>query len=296
MGRMVPATPQPRARPHQWRYAECYPHLLKAGRMVAAADAERRVLMLVNPALEAPFTTDTIYGGLQLVNPGETAPAHRHIAFAFRFIIDGEGFTAVEGKRMTLKRGDFVVTPTWMWHDHGNDGDEPVVWLDALNLPVFTFLPVHFAEGFHDPRYPSEPADPCEWRFPWSDVQPTLDAAGAKGDKHAVHHYVSSKTGKSMSTTLGAQAERIAPGSRSEVSQSQCSFMYHVYEGRGHTRIEMSNGGETVEYKWESRDTFVLPAWAKVQHFNDGEEEPAYLVAVHDRPMLENLGLIKPGL
>ncbi|KAH7014173.1 RmlC-like cupin domain-containing protein [Microdochium trichocladiopsis] len=295
MDRMVPALPEPKARPHQWKYAECYPHLLKAGRMVAAEDAERRVLMLVNPALESPFTTDTIYGGLQLVNPGETAPAHRHIAFAFRFIIDGEGFTAVEGKRMTLRRGDFVVTPTWHWHDHGNESDAPVVWLDALNLPVFTFLRVHFAEGYHDPRYPSEPADPCEWRFPWDEVETALNAtAGTKN--HAVHHYVSSRTGKPLSATLGAQAERIAAGSSSEASQSQCSFMYHVYEGKGRSTITTPATGETVEYSWQARDTFVVPAWAKVQHFNDSEEEPAYLVAVHDRPMLENLGLIKPGL
>ncbi|KXJ87553.1 RmlC-like cupin domain-containing protein [Microdochium bolleyi] len=293
MDRMVPAMPEPRARPHQWKYSECYPHLLKAGRMVAAEDAERRVLMLVNPALESPFTTDTIYGGLQLVNPGETAPAHRHIAFAFRFIIDGEGFTAVEGKRMALKRGDFVVTPTWHWHDHGNDSDKPVVWLDALNLPVFTFLRVHFAEGYSDPRYPSTPVDPCEWRFPWSEVQPILDAAPGP---HAVHQYLSSTTGQPLSKTLGAQAERISAGAHSEPAQSQCSFMYHIYEGAGYSTITTPATGETVRYGWESRDTFVVPAWAKVQHFNESADEPAYLVAVHDRPMLDNLGLIKPGL
>jgi gentisate 1,2-dioxygenase len=105
--------------------------------------------------LAAPHTTDTIYGGLQIVNPGETAPAHRHIAFACRFIIDGEGFTAVEGKKMPLRRGDVVVTPTWHWHDHGNESDKPVVWLDMLNLPLFTYARVHFAEGYAEKRYPS---------------------------------------------------------------------------------------------------------------------------------------------
>lgn len=105
---------------------------------------------------ESPHTTDTIYGGLQVVNPGETAPAHRHIAFATRFIIEGEGFTAVEGKKMPLMRGDVVVTPTWHWHDHGNESDSAVIWLDMLNLPLFTYSPVHFAEGYSEKRYPSE--------------------------------------------------------------------------------------------------------------------------------------------
>lgn len=104
---------------------------------------------------EAPHTTDTIYGGLQLVNPGETAPAHRHIAYACRFIIEGNGFTAVEGKKLPLVRGDVVVTPSWHWHDHGNESDKPVIWLDALNLPLFTYARVNFAEGYAEKRYPS---------------------------------------------------------------------------------------------------------------------------------------------
>lgn len=104
----------------------------------------------------APYTTDTIYGGLQLVNPGEVAPAHRHIAFAARFIIDGSGFTAVEGKRMALERGDVILTPTWHWHDHGNESDAPVIWLDALNLPLFRYARVNFAELYSESRYPSE--------------------------------------------------------------------------------------------------------------------------------------------
>lgn len=111
--------------------------------------------MFLTFIIEAPHTTDTIYGGLQLVNPGEVAPAHRHTAYAARFIIDGEGFTAVEGKKMPLIRGDVVVTPTWHWHDHGNESTEPVIWLDVLNLPLFTYARVNFAEMYDKDRYPS---------------------------------------------------------------------------------------------------------------------------------------------
>jgi gentisate 1,2-dioxygenase len=65
----------------------------------------------------APSTTDTLYAGLQLVLPGETAPAHRHTAFAVRFIVEGSGgFTAIDGKRIKMARGDFILTPTWKYH------------------------------------------------------------------------------------------------------------------------------------------------------------------------------------
>ncbi|MCJ1305378.1 hypothetical protein MMC08_008192 [Hypocenomyce scalaris] len=156
MDKMVPPHPNPQAQPALWKYKEIRPALLEAGRLIGAKEAERRVLMLVNPALDPPRTTDTVYGGLQLVLPGETAPAHRHVAFALRFIIEGQdGFTAVEGQKIKMERADVILTPSWHWHDHGNEGNAPLIWLDGLDLPLFRQIPVNFAEGYKDDRYPS---------------------------------------------------------------------------------------------------------------------------------------------
>lgn len=125
MTRLNPPQPTPQCTPHLWSYSQIRPYLLRAGTLITEKQAERRVLMLINPARnEAPYTTDTIYGGLQLVMPDETAPAHRHVAFAMRFIVEGEGgFTAVHGERVNMRRGDVILTPVWNWHDHGNGGD-----------------------------------------------------------------------------------------------------------------------------------------------------------------------------
>ncbi|KAF4984055.1 hypothetical protein FZEAL_668 [Fusarium zealandicum] len=288
MNMMVPPTPNPTAKPHMWRYKDTLPHLQKAGQLVPEEKAERRVLMLVNPSMQSPYTTDTIYGGLQLVNPGETAPAHRHLAFAARFIIDGDGFTAVEGKKMPLVRGDVVVTPIWHWHDHGNESDKPVIWLDMLNLPLFRYAPVHFAEGYSDPRYPSELCDPCQWRFPWAPVEEALNAN--KSD-YAVYHYKQAD-GKPLSNILGVQAERLNPGATVE-SQDSSSFLYHCYEGNGRTEVEAPSA-EKMVFTWESRDTFAIPAWSKIKHVNESTTEKAYLVACNDSPFLDCLGLRRP--
>ncbi|KXH48090.1 gentisate 1,2-dioxygenase [Colletotrichum salicis] len=287
MNVMVPPTPAPVAKPHMWKYADSLPLLHKAAEMVGEKQAERRVLMLVNPNMESPYTTDTIYGGLQIVNPGETAPAHRHIAFALRFIIDGEGFTAVEGKKMPLRRGDVVVTPTWHWHDHGNESDAPVIWLDALNLPLFRFTPVHFAEQYHESRYPSVFTETCEWRHSWDQVEAELKA---QEGPYAIHHYTSH--GKPLSPILGAQAERIDGNHTTKEVREQASFMYHCYEGQGRTIVEPPTGPRVV-FKWTSRDTFAVPAWSRIQHINEGSTT-AYLVAVSDRPLLSSIGLTKP--
>jgi len=129
---------------------------------------------------DAPYTTDTLYAGLQLVMPDETAPAHRHVAFAMRFIIEGEGgFTAVHGQRIKMRRGDVILTPTMNWHDHGKDGSGPMIWLDGLDLPNFRHFPVHFVEQYEKPRYPAEDVDTSVSPivFPWSRMKADLDSA-----------------------------------------------------------------------------------------------------------------------
>lgn len=138
---LVPAEPSAAARPHVWHYANVRPLLLESGALLSAEEAERRVLVLQNPAYPGQTkATASLYAGIQLVMPGETAPAHRHTPSALRFVLEGEGgFTAVDGERTTMRPGDFITTPAWAWHDHGNDGDGPVAWLDGLDIPTLQF-------------------------------------------------------------------------------------------------------------------------------------------------------------
>jgi gentisate 1,2-dioxygenase len=110
--------------------------------------------------------------------PNETAPAHRHTAFAMRFIVEGQGgFTAVHGRRIKMQRGDVILTPTWNWHDHGKDGSGPMIWLDGLDLPNFRHFPVHFVEHYQDSRYPAKDinSDESEIVFPWWKMKQRLD-------------------------------------------------------------------------------------------------------------------------
>ena len=109
------------------------------------------MLVLENPGMRgASSITRTLFCGLQMILPGEIAPAHRHKQSALRFLVDGEGaYTAVDGERVTMHPGDFIITPSWSWHDHGNPGDEPVIWMDGLDIPLVRMLDASFAE-----RYP----------------------------------------------------------------------------------------------------------------------------------------------
>ncbi len=153
---LVPKTPNANCAPAYWNYQEIRPLLLESGSLIGAKEAVRRVLVLENPALRGQSSiTATLYAGLQLIMPGEVAPSHRHNQSALRFIVEGKGaFTAVDGERTPMNEGDFILTPQWRWHDHGNPGDEPVIWLDGLDLPLVNTLGCGFAEDYPEDQQP----------------------------------------------------------------------------------------------------------------------------------------------
>src|SRR5688572_20611466 len=122
LNRLVLQEPQPAAVAKLWKYDELRPLIMEGGRLITAKEAERRVLVLENPGLRGMSQiTQSLYAGLQLILPGEVAPAHRRAAAALRFIVEGSGaYTAVEGERTMMHPGDFTLTPSWTYHDHGN--------------------------------------------------------------------------------------------------------------------------------------------------------------------------------
>src|SRR4051812_8065376 len=107
--RVMRLAPGTAAIPALWRWSEVQPHLMRAAELITTQEAERRVLMLENPALKGTtFATTTLFAGLQVILPGEIARTHRHAPNALRFIVEGEGaYTAVEGERVMMHPGDF---------------------------------------------------------------------------------------------------------------------------------------------------------------------------------------------
>ena len=85
--RLDTVQPEPRSpvQPYLWKWREFYPHLLRAGDVMQLAETqageapERRVLLFVNPGISTlKAATETLSVGVQLIFPGEVAPAHRH--------------------------------------------------------------------------------------------------------------------------------------------------------------------------------------------------------------------------
>ena len=157
---LVPPQPTTTCVPALWRFSEVRPYLMEAGQLISAEEAVRRVLVLENPGIRGQASiTPSLYAGLQLILPGEIAPSHRHSQSALRFVVEGKGaYTAVDGERTTMHPGDFIITPSWTWHDHGNpseaEGGEPVIWLDGLDIPTVRFYGAGFAENYPEAVQP----------------------------------------------------------------------------------------------------------------------------------------------
>src|SRR5258706_112943 len=189
--RVMRLKPGTAAVPAIWRWGDVRPLLARACELITAKEAERRVLMLENPALPGTtFATPTLYAGLQAILPGEIAPTHRHTPNALRFVMQGEGaYTAVDGQRIAMRPGDFVVTPGWTWHDHGNDGSAPVVWLDGLDTAFANLLGAHFREDYPEESQPvSKPAGGSPiLSYPYHRTREALEKLAKSGEPHPSH-------------------------------------------------------------------------------------------------------------
>lgn len=315
LGQQLTPEPRSQARPHLWRWQEIRPQLLRAGELVSAAEAERRVLMLLNPGLEGrAATTHTLYGGIQLILPGEIAPPHRHTPNALRFIMEGEGaYTVVDGEKLTMAPGDFVLTPTWTWHDHGSEGSGPVVWLDGLDLPLARLLEGVFFEPYAEETQPlTKPVNGSvatygksgllpTWqrsssayspllKYAWTEAREALMSLGPTAESPfdgLMLEYVNPVTGGPALPTMASFLQRLKPGQRTQVHRHSASAVYLAVEGYGRTTIE------DKAYDWGPGDVVALPTWAWHAHENLSATADAVLFSFTDAPVMKALHLYR---
>ena len=282
---LVMAQPRPACVPALWRYEEMRPYLMEAGGIITAEEAERRVLMLENPGLKGlPQITQSLYAGLQLVLPGEVTATHRHVASALRFVIEGNGaYTSVNGVRVTMHPGDFILTPSWTYHDHGNPTGEPVVWLDGLDIPIVNTFDSSFAEHYPDgTQAVVQNGDGSAVGFPYSRTRARLEAMTKNGPPDAHHGYRMHYGGQCTMPTIDAWLGLLPAGFRTAGYRSTDATIFCVAEGRGKSSI----GEKTFE--WEAHDVFVAPSWMKVEHEAEGD---AVLFSFSDRPIQKAAGI-----
>jgi gentisate 1,2-dioxygenase len=315
---LVPREPTTLAQPAHWRYADVAACVHRAGELISAEKAERRVLILENPALQGQSRiTGTLYAGLQLILPGEVAPCHRHTQSALRFIVEGDGaFTAVDGERAYMRRWDLILTPPWTWHDHGNESSGPMVWLDGLDIPLVAALDAGFAETFDGGKAHPQTRPPGSnlatyganlrpvqnigeavegprglFIYPHTVWRPALQSAvsvqGLNPHDGLRMEFVNPVNGGSVLPTMSAFSQLIPAGMQTRAARSTDGSVYVVVEGHGRADV----GDHSFEL--QEGDIFVVPAWS-ARRFK--AEEDLVLFSYSDRAAQERLELWREQL
>jgi gentisate 1,2-dioxygenase len=317
---LVTPTPASPIRPHLWHYGEARDHLLRAGNLISAEQAERRVLILENPGLPGSSSvTTSLYAGLQLILPGEVAPCHRHTQCALRFVMEGDGaFTALDGEKAVMRPFDLVLTPNWQWHDHGNTSAGPMIWLDGLDIPTVRHFAASFAERLPDGamahaetapagdtamRYgrnlrpfggtaaARRPAHQPLFHYPYAEWRDSLAAMARAGDPdpHLGHalEFVNPADGGPVMPTIAAHVRLLPTGFATRPRRSTDATVLVVVEGQGRARI-----GE-AEFALGERDLLVVPSWSALTLSADSD---LVLFGYSDAAAQRKLGLWREAL
>jgi gentisate 1,2-dioxygenase len=292
---------------HHWPWQETRKHALKTTKLSSPEVVERRVLQFTNPYAASPSdesTVKTLVAAIQILLPGEKARPHRHPMNAIRFVLEGDGVTTfVDGKPCLMNVGDLILTPGDCWHEHEHKGDTPMLWLDALDVPLHGFLgtaefepgPIKvMPETIPDAAFVSPNILPCEpgstrphspvFCYPYADVVAALISAPLGPDGARWVRYANPLTGQAPLTTMDMRVVQIAPGEKTIPSRNNSNAIILALDGEG----DISIGDKT--FSWQKHDFFSAPQKNWVSHHARGNK-PARLLIFSDREVLTRLGL-----
>jgi gentisate 1,2-dioxygenase len=313
---LMPLTPQPKAVPHVWKWADLFPIAQRSGDLVPVGrGGERRAIGLANPGLAGnAYVSPTLWAAIQYLGPWETAPEHRHSQNAFRFVVEGEGvWTVVNGDPVRMSRGDFLLTPGWHFHGHQNATDAPMAWIDGLDIPFAQQMDVGFFEfgservtDYATPNFSrserlwchpglrplsglqdiiSSPIGAYRWEFTDRALtqQLLLEEEGqpATVDQgHAAVRYINPTTGGDVMPTIRAEFHRLRAGAVTPRRRDVGSSIFQVFEGAGLVKLA------AIEYRLEKGDLFVVPSWCE---WSLAAQTQFDLFSFSDAPIMERL-------
>ena len=313
---LMPVHPAPKAVPHVWKWSTLFPLAQRAGDLVPVGrGGERRAIGLANPGLGGrAYVSPTLWAAIQYLGPKETAPEHRHAQNAFRFVVEGEGvWTVVNGDPVRMSRGDFLLTPGWNFHGHHNETDQPMAWIDGLDIPfsyqndvgffefgserVTDYATPNFSRGerlwCHPGLRPlsglqdtvSSPIGAYRWEYTDRALteQLLLEDEGHPAtveQGHAAVRYVNPTTGGDVMPTIRAEFHRLRAGAATPVRREVGSTVFQVFEGKGSVVL----GG--VEHALDIGDLFVVPSWVP---WSLQAETQFDLFRFSDAPIMERL-------
>ena len=277
--------------PAHWKYKLARGALDAAGRLINTALAERRNLILFNPAEGNTYgTVRTLVAAYQMIMPGEWARVHRHTPNALRLILDAEPgtYTQVDGVDIAMEPGDVLLTPNWSTHGHGNRGKACAYWLDFLDAPLVQLLEPMFFEaagdgqqgtaGASDQAPAAAATTDSPFVFTLKDTLRRLDEARlTPGGPFGMQI----ELGNPALATTALYMMRLRPGVRTAPYRTTANNIYAVVQGEGASTVD------GARFEWRRGDVVAAPAWRPHWHEASGD---AILFRVTDEPVMQRFG------
>jgi len=227
-----------------------------------------------------------------------------------RMVVEGEGaWTTVNGEKCPMSRGDLILTPTGLWHEHGHDGNTPVVWLDVLDLPLVYYMEASYhvdgerqvvKPGRGDRAYARGGIVPTKLfqrkdstypmlRYPWVEARAALE--GLAADQPALEAvqvtYVNPESGEDAQNILGYYALMLRPRQTLRLPVRSPAMVFHLIEGG----IEL--GVEDRRFVLTEADTCCAPGYTAVTLTNRSANAPAFLFIADETPLHRKLGVFE---
>ena len=289
-----------------WRWEGIYKGLKRSGEIVTVGPDGMTGMRSVTGIEARNFP---IWMNAQILMPGERTQGHRNTRSETRLVCEAptEAFFVCEHEAFPMERGDVIISPSWTFHDHWNQGTSPALWVDGYDngycggvnlnerLPADApYQEIHKPAGYgtktrgHARRpmtlapYPLPPM-----RYPWAETQAGLSALAEAGEVdpyEGVHLMLASPVDNGPTLpTIAWHAQLLGPGQTTLAHRHNSTTFYFAFEGTGAIIIE----GERLD--WNKGDIFAVPAW-KWHHHENGKGGESILFSIDDWPAMTKLG------
>lgn len=209
---------------------------------------------------------NTVVGwGLTEILPGCSGPMHRQLCESTMFVLDGTGYTIVNGRKYEWEKGDVLFVPLFAWHQHCNSGKEAARCVRMSTAPLFEFLGVYREETL---------CPPSSWELADRESGPLGKVLIKREQWLAEGCWKQGRIGQRFAlfdfnyripTSPKRVACRIEPGRKhDEMHRHASEAQIFIYQGSGFSTLNH------VRVDWEAGDVIRPPLYAWHQHTNTG--------------------------
>lgn len=292
-----------------WSWEGIYQGLMRSGEIVTVGPDGMTGMRSVTGIEARNFP---IWMNAQILMPGERTQAHRNTRSETRLVCQAppEAIFVCEHEAFPMERGDVVISPSWTFHDHWNQGSSPALWVDGYDngycggvnlnerLPMDdpyqeikkpagygAFTRGHARRPAAEAPYPLPPM-----RYPWEETQAALVALAEAGEHdpyEGVYLMLASPVDNGPTLpTMAWHVQLLSPGLKTRTHRHNSTTFYFAFEGAGSMDIE----GDRLA--WRQGDIFAVPAW-KWHHHENREDGDSILFSIDDWPAMTKLGFYR---